>query len=73
MKTVSKAAWLSADGRYRYTLHRVWNADQPQLNVIGLNPSTADDKVDDPTIRRCINFAIQYNFGKLGYDKSIRV
>jgi hypothetical protein len=55
------AATISGCGRYRYDLTRVWNRDYvglvPRLlNVIGLNPSTADAKEDDPTIRRCINF-----------------
>jgi len=30
---------------------------------IMLNPSTADDKEDDPTIRRCIGFAKSWGFG----------
>jgi hypothetical protein len=30
---------------------------------IGLNPSTADETVDDPTIRRCLSFAKAW-----GYD-----
>ena len=30
------------------------------LVFIGLNPSTADQYQDDPTIRRCINFARQF-------------
>lgn len=31
---------------------------------IGLNPSTADEMNDDPTIRRCIRFAQNWGFGR---------
>lgn len=30
-----------------------------------LNPSTADDKIDDPTIRRCIGYAKKFGFGSM--------
>ena len=30
---------------------------------VGLNPSTADAAVDDPTIRRCVRFAKDWGFG----------
>ena len=42
---------------WRYVLWRVWDDDKPEWNFIGLNPSTADETKDDPTIRRCITFA----------------
>lgn len=48
-----------AEGRtLRYWLERVWSlTNRRRLVVIGLNPSTADATVDDPTIRRCVSFA----------------
>lgn len=59
---------MSADfspcGIYRYRLTRIWG-NGPNLNVIGLNPSTADEKQDDPTIRRCIQFARDWDYGGL--------
>lgn len=57
--------------RYRYALWREWwnswfdDSPTPYLMVIGLNPSTADETNDDPTIRRCIGFAKLWGFGAL--------
>lgn len=48
------AAVISECGRYRYALTR---GCEPRLAFIMLNPSTADADRDDPTIRRCMNFA----------------
>ena len=55
-------AVISACGKYRYTLTRVLQYDEPitptgQITFVMLNPSTADATEDDPTIRRCIGFA----------------
>lgn len=63
--TISTSAILSPDRQYRYTLWRLWDRSKPALMVIGLNPSTADEDTNDPTIRRCINFAKSWNFGGL--------
>lgn len=51
-----RGAELSTCRRYRYRLWRRWG-DGPGLVVIGLNPSTADETADDPTIRRCVSKA----------------
>jgi hypothetical protein len=32
------------------------------VNFIMLNPSTADDQFDDPTIRRCVGFAKRWGY-----------
>lgn len=50
---------------YRYTLWRRWQPDCPiesMVAFIGLNPSTADETEDDPTIRRCIGFTKSWGF-----------
>lgn len=50
---------------YRYTLHRIWDESVRPAMFIGLNPSTADEVKNDPTVRRCINFARRWGFGGL--------
>lgn len=62
---ILSAAEFSDCRRYRYSLTRVWDASRPTVVFVGLNPSTADETVDDPTIRRCINFAKQWKYGGL--------
>lgn len=55
--TTENSAVISLDGRYRYMLSRLlWGMSRPLVFCM-LNPSTADHKSDDPTIRRCIGFA----------------
>lgn len=60
-----RGAVLSNCRTYRYMLWRVWDEDAAIMNVIGLNPSTADETQDDPTIRRCVDFARQWGYGGL--------
>lgn len=51
---------------YRYSLWRRWGApEQGYAMFIGLNPSTADEVEDDPTVRRCIQFAKDWGYGAL--------
>src|SRR5262249_4008775 len=49
---------------YRYVLWRELDTDKPGYALfIGLNPSTADEVADDPTIRRCKSFAQRWGYG----------
>jgi hypothetical protein len=59
-------AFFSSDRRYRYLLSRYLlpnddlftiRRDRSACLFVMLNPSTADETQDDPTIRRCISFA----------------
>lgn len=64
---IDRGATFSPCRLYRYTLWRVWSFrnDHGLLGVIGLNPSTADETKDDPTIRRCISYAKGFGYGGL--------
>lgn len=56
-------AEFAPDPRYRYRLWRHWNEEVPSLTFLMLNPSTATETVDDPTIRRCMGFAMNMGYG----------
>ena len=58
-------ATVSNDEKYRYTLWRTWDKDKPVVMFIMLNPSTADAKKDDPTIRKCMAYAKAWGYGAL--------
>ena len=57
------SAVISDCGTYRYRLTRIWDESKPVMAWVMLNPSTADGSTDDPTIRRCINFAKAWGYG----------
>ncbi len=59
-----KGAILSRDRSYRYVLWREWDTTKGTCVFIGLNPSTANETEDDPTLRRCVNFAKDWGFGR---------
>jgi hypothetical protein len=48
---------------YRYALWRIWDVTKPRVMFIGLNPSTANEITDDPTIRRVKSFARSWGYG----------
>ncbi len=62
---IHSSAEFSPCRSYRYALRRVWQPCRPLVLFIGLNPSTADASMDDPTVRRCATFAQAWGFGGL--------
>ena len=49
--------------RYRYRLTRVWAPDEKRALFIMLNPSTATEVQNDPTVERCERRARALGFG----------
>lgn len=62
--TVNGSALFSPCGTWRYALTRELGGRRT-VAFVGLNPSTADETRDDPTIRRCIGFARSWGFARL--------
>jgi hypothetical protein len=58
-------AEFSPDRKYRWTLHRIWQPTAPLVCYVLLNPSTADETANDPTVSRCQARAINAGFGGL--------
>ena len=71
-------AHISDCGLYRYTLRRKirydtglflqaynFKMEKDLVAFVMLNPSTADAEKDDPTIRRCIDYAQQWGYNEL--------
>jgi hypothetical protein len=61
----ASGATFSACRRWRYLLWRRWDESGPVANFLMLNPSTADEKVLDPTCSRARDFAERWGFGAL--------
>lgn len=62
----SAGAEFDVDRIYRYSLHRMWGggslSDWKTALWIMLNPSTADEHVLDPTLRRVESFSRRFGF-----------
>lgn len=58
-------AAFSPDRVYRYSLWREWDRPKGLVNFVMLNPSTADEDVNDPTVERCERFARRWGYGGL--------
>ncbi len=48
---------------YRYSLTRMWDANRPRALFVMLNPSTATEVQNDPTVERCERRARALGFG----------
>jgi hypothetical protein len=57
MTYTASRAEISTCKQYRYVLWRSWGGGEGTAVFIGLNPSTADEQTDDPTLRRCVSLA----------------
>lgn len=58
----STAVYSPCEG-YRYLLTRVWNPDGEKALFVMLNPSTATELQNDPTVERCERRARALGFG----------
>ncbi len=67
MQPVDSYSWavFSKDRQYRYVLGRTWNKTLSRVAIVGLNPSTADEVVNDKTTIRCIKYAQSWGYGGL--------
>ena len=60
-----RGAVFSDCGRYRTLLWRRWDPSAPPANFLLLNPSTADEVKNDPTVERCERRARAMGYGGL--------
>lgn len=63
MSAPARHATFSGCRRYRYSLEQSWGEGGKVLFIM-LNPSTADERLDDPTVRRCWGFAATWGYGR---------
>ncbi len=64
-ESISGALFSDENRKFRYALWRIWDNTKESLLFIGLNPSTANEHRNDPTITRLIGFAKSFGFGSL--------
>lgn len=62
-ETSRSVAVFSDCERYRYVLTRVWDDEGQKALFVMLNPSTADEFKNDPTVERCERRARALGFG----------
>jgi len=62
LSDTDKGAYFSPDRKHRFMLWRKLGKG-PGIMFIGLNPSTANEVNDDPTVRRCMGYARDWGYG----------
>ena len=65
MFTELSGAKFSDCKKYRYLLWRVWDEAKPSAVFLMLNPSTADEIYNDPTVGRCQRRVHALGYGTL--------
>lgn len=60
---MNTGAIFSDNKVHRYKLWRIWDESKPTVTFCMLNPSTADEVTNDPTIERCVRRAEMMGFG----------
>lgn len=61
----SSGADFSTCKLYRYRLWRTWSGGAGVCNFLMLNPSTADESINDPTVERCERRARDWGYSEL--------
>lgn len=62
---MNTSAVFSGDREHRLSLKRVWDDSKPLIAFCMLNPSTADETKNDPTVERCQRRAMRMGYGGL--------
>ena len=60
---ILRKAKFSIDKKHRYELSRHWDLNKSDILFIMLNPSIANEDIDDPTIKRLISFTREFKYG----------
>lgn len=60
---VTSEATFDASRKNRFLLRRIWDEKLPSVAFCMLNPSTAAEDVDDPTVRRVQAYARAWGYG----------
>jgi hypothetical protein len=60
---IIKKAKFSINKKHRYELSRHWDLSKSDILFIMLNPSIANEDIDDPTIKRLISFTREFKHG----------